>query len=149
MSELPVVLVTGGAGYIGSHAVLALKDAGIPVVVYDNLTTGVRSAVPDDVTLIEGDIGDTDHLARAIKEHRIGAVMRFAGSIVISNGSKSRSSTTTTTPQNSLGLIETCIAQGVRHLIFSSTAAVYGEPKAPPFPRIRRQSRSIPMARPS
>jgi len=64
MSELPVVLVTGGAGYIGSHAVLALKDAGIPVVVYDNLSTGVRSAVPDDVVLVEGDIADTAHLAR-------------------------------------------------------------------------------------
>src|SRR3954453_11387445 len=84
MSELPVVLVTGGAGYIGSHAVLALKDAGIPAVVYDNLSTGVRSAVPDDITLVEGDIGDTDHLARAIREHRIGAVMHFAGSIVVS-----------------------------------------------------------------
>jgi NADPH-dependent 2,4-dienoyl-CoA reductase/sulfur reductase-like enzyme len=55
MSELPVVLVTGGAGYIGSHAALALKDAGIPVVVFDNLSTGVRSAVPDDVVLVEGD----------------------------------------------------------------------------------------------
>src|SRR3954452_16916838 len=84
MSESPVVLVTGGAGYIGSHAVLALKDAGIPVVVYDNLTTGVRSAVPDDVILIEGDIGDTDHLAAVIEDHGIGAVMHFAGSIIVS-----------------------------------------------------------------
>ena len=78
MSELPVVLVTGGAGYIGSHAVLALKDAGIPVVVYDNLTTGVRSAVPDDVTLIEGDIGDVDAVRRAIRDSGAAAVMHFA-----------------------------------------------------------------------
>ncbi|HYI73510.1 MAG TPA: UDP-glucose 4-epimerase GalE [Skermanella sp.] len=133
MSELPVVLVTGGAGYIGSHAVLALKDAGIPVVVYDNLSTGVRSAVPDDVTLVEGDIGDTAHLARVIVEHRIGAVMHFAGSIVVSESVEKPLKYYYNNTQNSLGLIDTCIAQGVRHMIFSSTAAVYGEPESSPI----------------
>jgi UDP-glucose 4-epimerase len=115
MSESPVVLVTGGAGYIGSHAVLALKDAGIPVVVYDNLSTGVRSAVPRDIPLIEGDIGDTGHLARTIEKHRIGAVMHFAGSIVVSESVEKPLKYYTNNTQNSLGLIETCISQGVRH----------------------------------
>jgi UDP-glucose 4-epimerase len=133
MSELPVVLVTGGAGYIGSHAVLALKDAGIPVVVYDNLSTGVRSAVPDDVVLVEGDIGDTAHLAKAMGEHRIGAVMHFAGSIVVSESVEKPLKYYYNNTQNSLGLIDTCIAQGVRHMIFSSTAAVYGEPESSPI----------------
>jgi len=133
MSESRVVLVTGGAGYIGSHAVLALKDAGIPVVVYDNLSTGVRSAVPRDIPLIEGDIGDKGHLARAMAEHRIGAVMHFAGSIVVSESVERPLKYYLNNTQNSLGLIEACLGQGVRNLIFSSTAAVYGEPESSPI----------------
>ena len=85
MSELtrPSVLVTGGAGYIGSHAVLALKDAGWSVAVIDNLTTGFRFAVPDTVPLYEGDIEDSALLARIFDERAIGAIMHFAGSIVV------------------------------------------------------------------
>ena len=79
----PSVLVTGGAGYIGSHAVLALKDAGWPVAVIDNLTTGFRFAIPEDVPLYEGDIEDADLLARIFAEQGAGAIMHFAGSIVV------------------------------------------------------------------
>ena len=80
------VLVTGGAGYIGSHAVLALIDAGFPVVVIDNLTTGFASAVPEGAAFVEGDIADAALLARLIDEHRIGAIMHFAGSVVAGFG---------------------------------------------------------------
>lgn len=78
-SEKLPVLVTGGAGYIGSHAVLALRDAGWPVAVIDNLTTGFAFAVPEDVPLYEGDIADADLVARIIAEQGIGAIMHFAG----------------------------------------------------------------------
>ena len=81
------VLVTGGAGYIGSHAVLALKDAGWKVAVIDNLTTGFRFAIPDGVQLYEGDIEDAALLARIFAEQGMGqgagAIMHFAGSIVV------------------------------------------------------------------
>ena len=78
-SSKPSVLVTGGAGYIGSHAVLALRDAGWNVAVIDNLTTGFRFAIPDDVTLYEGDIEDGALLARIFAEQGTGAIMHFAG----------------------------------------------------------------------
>ena len=81
------VLVTGGAGYIGSHAVLALQDAGWPVAVIDNLTTGFRFAVPEGVAFYEGDIEDAELLARIFAEQGmgagLGAVMHFAGSVVV------------------------------------------------------------------
>ncbi|HYD38905.1 MAG TPA: NAD-dependent epimerase/dehydratase family protein, partial [Allosphingosinicella sp.] len=79
----PNVLVTGGAGYIGSHAVLALLDSGWTVTVIDNLTTGFRWAVPDSAAFVEGDIADQDLLARLIGEREIGAIIHFAGSVVV------------------------------------------------------------------
>ena len=133
MDETPVVLVTGGAGYIGSHAVLALQDASFPVVVFDNLSTGIRSAVPDGVPLIEGDIADTEHVAEVIRGFQVGAIMHFAGSIVVSESVEKPLKYYRNNTQNSLGLIETCVRLGVKHFIFSSTAAVYGEPEAYPI----------------
>ena len=82
MPKIPV-LVTGGAGYIGSHAVLALRDAGWSVSVIDNLSTGTRYLVPDDVTFVEGNVADRELVERIIAEQRIGAIMHFAGSIVV------------------------------------------------------------------
>src|SRR6185436_1732559 len=82
-NEHPSVLVTGGAGYIGSHAVLALLDAGWPVVVIDILATGFRWAVPEAAVFAEGDIADDALVARLIAEHNIGAIMHFAGSVVV------------------------------------------------------------------
>jgi UDP-glucose 4-epimerase len=81
-SKIPV-LVTGGAGYIGSHAVLALQDADWPVTVIDNLVTGFRFAVPEGVPFYQGNIDDAELLARIIAEQGIRAVMHFAGSIVV------------------------------------------------------------------
>src|SRR3954454_13044574 len=77
------ILVTGGAGYIGSHAVLALLDAGWPVVVVDNLVTGFRWAVPDAAAFVQADIAQVETMTAVIAEHRVGAIMHFAGSVVV------------------------------------------------------------------
>ena len=82
MSKLPV-LVTGGAGYIGSHAVLALRDAGWPVAVIDDLSTGTREIVPEDVPFYEGSIADQALLDRVLADQKSRAIMHFAGSIVV------------------------------------------------------------------
>ena len=83
MTNRPAVVVTGGAGYIGSHAVLAFREAAYPVVVVDDLSTGRRDSLPEDVLFIEGDAGDAELIGRVIREHGAGAVVHFAGSIVI------------------------------------------------------------------
>src|SRR6185503_9107052 len=82
MSKIPV-LVTGGAGYIGSHAVLALRDGGWPVAVIDDLSNGTREIVPEDVPFYESSIADPALLERIFTEQSIGAIMHFAGSIVV------------------------------------------------------------------
>lgn len=128
----PSVLVTGGAGYIGSHAVLALKDAGWDVAVIDNLTTGFRFAIPDDVPLYEGDIEDGALLARLFSERGIGAIMHFAGSIVVPESVENPLKYYHNNTTKSRALIEAAVAAGVRHFIFSSTAATYGIPETSP-----------------
>lgn len=127
------VLVTGGAGYIGSHAVLALKDAGWPVAVIDNLSTGFRFAVPDDVTLYEGDIADADLLARIFEEQGTQAVMHFAGSIIVPESVENPLKYYDNNTAKSRTLIECALEGGVKHMIFSSTATVYGEPEVKPL----------------
>ncbi len=135
-SKVPV-LVTGGAGYIGSHAVLALIDAGWRVTVLDDLSTGFRWAVPDGVPFYEGDIGDTALLAHIFAEQGMGAgsgaVMHFAGSIVVpesvANPLKYYDNNTT----KSRTLIQAAVEAGVPHFLFSSTATVYGEPEIRPL----------------
>ncbi|WP_369726000.1 UDP-glucose 4-epimerase GalE [Bradyrhizobium sp. LLZ17] len=120
------ILVTGGAGYIGSQTVLDLLDANEAVVVLDDLSTGFKAAVPPKARLVVGDVGDVMLVSRLIIEHKIDAIIHFAGSIVVpesisdplhyylNNASKTRS------------LIEAAVAGSVSHFIFSSTAAVYG-----------------------
>ncbi|MBS0481560.1 MAG: UDP-glucose 4-epimerase GalE [Proteobacteria bacterium] len=130
-SKLPV-LVTGGAGYIGSHAVLALTDAGWPVAVIDNLTTGFRWAVPEGVPFYEGDIEDAGLLARIFAEQRIGAVMHFAGSVVVPESVENPLKYYHNNTAKSRALIAAAVAAGVPHFIFSSTAATYGIPKSSP-----------------
>jgi UDP-glucose 4-epimerase len=122
------VLVTGGAGYIGSHAVLALKDAGWPVAVIDNLSTGFRFAVPDGVPLYEGDIEDAALLAQIFAEQQIGAIMHFAGSIVVPESVTDPLKYYHNNTVKSRALIAAAVKAGVPHFIFSSTAAVYGTP---------------------
>ena len=128
----PSVLVTGGAGYIGSHAVLALRDAGWPVCVIDNLTTGFRFAVPGDVTFYEGDIADADMLARIFAEQSVGAVMHFAGSVIVPESVSDPLKYYRNNTANSRTLVEAVVAAGVKHMIFSSTAATYGIPDVSP-----------------
>ena len=131
MTKLPV-LVTGGAGYIGSHAVLALKDAGWPVTVIDNLTTGFRFAVPEGVNFYEGDIEDADLLARIFAEQGIKAVMHFAGSIIVPESVENPLKYYHNNTAKSRALIASAVAAGVPHFIFSSTAATYGIPAVSP-----------------
>jgi UDP-glucose 4-epimerase len=126
MARLPV-LVTGGAGYIGSHAVLALRDAGWPVVVIDDLSTGFRWALPDDVPFYQGDIADDALLARMFAEHSTRAVMHFAGSIVVPESVEKPLDYYLNNTAKSRALIAAAVSAGVPHFIFSSTAAVYGE----------------------
>ena len=136
MTGLPVspvpVLVTGGAGYIGSHAVLALKDAGWPVAVIDNLTTGFRFAVPDGVPLYEGDIEDGALLARIFAEQGTQAIMHFAGSIIVPESVDNPLKYYHNNTAKTRALIAAAVTAGVPHFIFSSTAATYGEPEVSP-----------------
>ena len=128
----PNVLVTGGAGYIGSHAVLALLDAGWQVTVIDNLTTGFRWAVPAGATFAEGDIADQELVGRLIAEHRIGAIIHFAGSVVVPESVENPLKYYENNTAKSRSLIESAVKGGVRHFIFSSTAATYGIPEKVP-----------------
>ncbi len=130
-SPSPTILVTGGAGYIGSHAVLALRDAGRQVVVLDNLSTGFRSAVPDGVPLVEGDVADIAFVGRVLADHDIGAVMHFAGSIIVPESVADPLKYYRNNTAASRNLIEAVVTAGVRHMIFSSTATVYGAPDHP------------------
>jgi UDP-glucose 4-epimerase len=126
------VLVTGGAGYIGSHAVLALLDAGWPVVVVDDLSTGFRWAVPEGAVFEQGDIANQYLIAGLIAEHGIGAIMHFAGSVVVPDSVANPLSYYENNTLKSHALIERAAKAGVRHFIFSSTAAVYGIPESSP-----------------
>jgi len=126
------VLVTGGAGYIGSHAVLALKDAGWPVAVIDNLTTGFSFAIPEGVPLYEGDIEDGALLARIFAEQGTRAVMHFAGSIIVPESVENPLKYYHNNTAKSRALIAAAVTAGVPHFIFSSTAATYGVPEVSP-----------------
>lgn len=132
MNGKPAVLVTGGAGYIGSHAALALLDAGWPVVVLDNLLTGFRWAVPDGAIFVEGDVGDAERVSALIVEHDIHAIMHFAGSVVVPESVENPLKYYDNNTARSRTLIETAIAGGVPHFLFSSTAATYGIPETIP-----------------
>src|SRR5947208_649229 len=128
------VLVTGGAGYIGSHMVHELRDAGEAVVVLDNLSTGFEWAVAEGVPLIVGDTGDQSAVAAAIARHEVEAIIHFAASAVVPDSVADPLGYYRNNTANSRTLIETAIKAGVRHFIFSSTAAVYGNPVEMPVP---------------
>ncbi len=120
------VLVTGGAGYIGSHMTFCLGDAGEEVVVLDNLSTGFDWAIDPRAVLVEGNAADTDLVARLIAEHGIEAILHFAGSIVVPESVVDPLKYYRNNTAASRNLIEAAVAGGVKHFIFSSTAAVYG-----------------------
>ncbi len=131
-SARPTVLVTGGAGYIGSHAVLALRDAGWPVVVIDNLVTGFRWAVPEGVPFHEADVADAAAVERILKQHDIRAIMHFAGSVVVPESVTNPLKYYRNNTAASRALLESAVTCGVPHFIFSSTAATYGIPDETP-----------------
>jgi UDP-glucose 4-epimerase len=122
------ILVTGGAGYIGSHMVYALRDAGERVVVLDNLSTGFDWAVAEGVPLVVGESGDQDLVAKIIRDHRVEAIIHFAASLVVPDSVRTPLAYYRNNTVNSRALIECAVNCGVRHFIFSSTAAVYGNP---------------------
>jgi UDP-glucose 4-epimerase len=132
MSKVPV-LVTGGAGYIGSHAVLALKDAGWPVAVIDDLSNGAREAVPSDIPFYEGNIADRALVDRIFREQGTQAIMHFAGSIVVPESVEQPLKYYANNTLASHALISAAVAAGVKHILFSSTAAVYGAPESVPI----------------
>jgi len=142
MSDHPPVLITGGAGYIGSHAVLAFAAAGHPVVVLDDLSAGRREALPASVSFVRGDAGDAELVTRIIAEHKIAAVVHFAGSIVVPESVADPLKYYRNNTSVSRTLIQTCVETGVRHFIFSSTAAVYGIPEEVP---VKESAPTVPI----
>jgi UDP-glucose 4-epimerase len=134
------VLVTGGAGYIGSHAVLALRDAGRRVAVIDTLATGFRWAVPDDVPFYHGDVADAGLIDRIAAEHEISAIMHFAGSLLVPESTRQPLDYYRNNVVASRSLIESAVRNGIPRFIFSSTAAVYGTPEVVPVAEDARKS---------
>ena len=126
------LLVTGGAGYIGSHMVLELLDAGEQVVVLDNLSTGFGQAIPDGVPPVVGDVGDQVLVSRLISEYGVEAIIHFAASLIVPESVRDPLAYYRNNTVNSRALIESAVKGGVKHFIFSSTAAVYGNPAMVP-----------------
>ena len=127
------ILITGGAGYIGSHAAWACVDAGFEILVLDNLSTGVARNVPANATLIEMDIGDRAAVANVLNTYKVDAIMHFAGSIVVPESVVNPGLYYENNTVKSLGLIQEAIKAGVKAFIFSSTAAIYAPGSAEPL----------------
>ena len=124
------VLVTGGAGYIGSHAVLALRDRGRPVIVIDDLSTGFREAVPPDVPLIRCRVGHKSTL-QALRDYGVREVLHFAGSLIVEESVREPLKYYDNNVREAVSLLKFCLRAGVRSFVFSSTAAVYGDVRTP------------------
>ncbi|MDQ2893761.1 MAG: UDP-glucose 4-epimerase GalE [Pseudomonadota bacterium] len=136
------VMVTGGAGYIGSHAVLALLDAGCDVVVIDNLVTGFDWAVDPRATLVVADVADDDPVRGAIRDHGVRAIMHFAGSVVVPESVVDPLKYYCNNTAATRSLLASAVTEGVPHFIFSSTAATYGTPARVP---VREGDPTIPI----
>ncbi len=126
------VLVTGGAGYIGSHTVLALRAAGLDVVVIDDLRTGFDWLLPEDVPLIKGDIGDQKLVDETVKSNEVNSVIHFAGSVIVPESVVDPLKYYANNTGASRNLLEVCVKNEIRSFIFSSTAAIYGNPQTIP-----------------
>ena len=126
------ILVTGGAGYIGSHAARALARAGLRVVAYDNLSAGHRGAVRW-CDLVEADLHDTDTFRRTVREHRVGAVMHFAALASVGDSVRDPSPYYRENLEGTLGILRVMLEEGVGRIVFSSSAAVFGEPTETPI----------------
>jgi UDP-glucose 4-epimerase len=125
-------LVTGGAGYIGSHFVHTLADLGRPVIVLDNLSTGNRKSIPRSVPLVAGDVGDEALVAETIAKHNVGSIVHFAASTVVPDSIADPLAYYRNNTANARTLIECAVAGNVRKFLFSSTAAIYGNPTQNP-----------------
>jgi UDP-glucose 4-epimerase len=130
--QKPTILVVGGAGYIGSHMVLDLLRAGYPVVTLDNLFRGHRDLVPGG-EFVAGDIGNPDDVSRVFREHSIKAVMHFAAHSLVGESVEKPLLYYRNNVSNTLTLLEAMQEANIRHFIFSSSAAVYGEPQQTPI----------------
>ena len=126
------ILVTGGAGYIGSHTALALLARGWRVVVVDNLVTGVQALVPDAAYFVEADVADMAVMSRVLRDHDCRAVLHFAGSVVVPESVANPLKYYRNNTAASRNLLEAVLDAGITRLIFSSTAAVYGNPQSLP-----------------
>ena len=133
MNAKPTVLVTGGAGYIGSHVAWALLDAGWGVVVVDDLSTGRREAVPDGALFAAGDVADGALVRSLLERHACAAVLHFAGSIVVGDSVHEPLAYYANNVCATLSLIEACVRTGVKRVVYSSSAAVYGQPASVPI----------------
>jgi len=127
------ILVTGGAGYIGSHMTLALQAAGERPLVIDDLSAGLRSAVPAGVPLLQGSVGDAAFVGGVMDNHPIGAIIHFAASVVVPESVANPLAYYRNNTANARTLIDCAVQRGVPHFVFSSTAAVYGEPDRNPI----------------
>ena len=137
------ILVTGGAGYIGSHMVHELNDAGEPVVVLDNLSTGFRFLLPGKVPFVAGSTGDRDLVAQTVARHGVTAIIHFAASIVVPDSVRDPLSYYANNTMNTCALLDTAIKAGVQQFIFSSTAAVYGNAENTP---VREDTATAPIS---
>jgi UDP-glucose 4-epimerase len=123
------VLVTGGAGYIGSHVVLALRDRGKACVVIDDLSTGSKSLLPGDVELVAGDIGDATLIGRLIERHRITSIVHLAASTSVPDSIRQPLLYYANNAAKTCTLLQVAVDHGVGQFVLSSTAAVYGTPR--------------------
>ena len=134
MGELMTVLVTGGAGYIGSHMVHALVEAGESVVVIDNLSTGFSASLPEGVPLFIGDAADENLVEGVIAAHGVESIIHFAGSVVVPDSMRDPLAYYRNNTMTTRSLLNAAVKCGVNRFIFSSTAAVYGNPDQVPVP---------------
>ncbi|TCP27218.1 NAD-dependent epimerase/dehydratase family protein [Rhodovulum adriaticum] len=128
------ILITGGAGYIGSHVALALLDTGHDVVIADNLSTGLASLVPARATLERADIRDRDRMAQIMRKNGVDTVIHCAGSTVVPDSVRDPLAYYDNNVGGTLGLLHAMQSAGVRRILFSSTAAVYAINGSDPIP---------------
>lgn len=137
------VLVTGGAGYIGSHMVHELVDAGEPVVVLDNLSTGFRFLIPGSVPFVVGSTGDRELALKTLRQHNVSAIIHFAASIVVPDSVRDPLGYYLNNTMNTCVLLDAAVEAGVKQFIFSSTAAVYGNAETTP---VREDAPTAPIS---